>query len=173
MKPNQTPGAMPPIAVTLQALADLRRAADTGLSSRGDRRSEPVSRPTEEIKPLHILVVEGDPMIGPLLAEMLEELGHVVCAVEVNAADAVIAAKRWYPDLIIIDVGFGEASGIAAVRAILEEGFVPHVVVTGDLLRSLSLGPDAVLVQKPYRASDLVAAIAQAIGDGSSLEKGG
>ena len=38
------------------------------------------------MKPLRILVVEDDLMIGPLLAEMLEDLGHVVCAVEVDAA---------------------------------------------------------------------------------------
>jgi DNA-binding response OmpR family regulator len=120
------------------------------------------------MKPLRILVVEDDLMIGPLLAEMLEELGHVVCAVEVDAAAAVAAARRCHPDLMIVDVGLGEASGIAAVKEILKEGFVPHVFVTGDIVRGLSLGPDAVLIQKPYRGADLVAAIARAIGSRAS-----
>ena len=115
-------------------------------------------------KPLRVLVVEDDLMIGPLLAEMLEDLGHIVCAVEVSAAAAVAAALRYHPDLMIVDVGLGEASGIAAVEEILREGFVPHVFVTGDLVRNLSLGPDAVLLQKPYRGSDIVAAIARAVG---------
>ena len=114
--------------------------------------------------PLRILVVEDDPMIGPLLAEILEDLGHFVCAVEVDAAKAVAAAARLHPDLMIVDVGLGEVSGVAAVKAILKEGFVPHVFVTGDLVRNLSLGPDAVLLQKPYRDSDIVAAIARAVG---------
>ena len=57
-----------------------------------------------------------------------------------------------------------EVSGVAAVREILRDGFVPHVFVTGDLVRNLSLGPDAVLLQKPYRGSDLVAAITRAVG---------
>jgi len=114
--------------------------------------------------PLSILVVEDDPMIGPLLAEILEDLGHIVCAVEVDAANAVAAAARFHPDLMIVDVGLGEVSGVAAVRAILREGFVPHVFVTGDLIRNLSLGPDAVLLQKPYLGSDIVAAIARAVG---------
>ena len=116
------------------------------------------------MNPLCILVVEDDPMIGPLLAEILEDLGHFVCAVEVDAAKAVAAAARFHPDLMIVDVGLGEVSGVAAVRAILREGFVPHVFVTGDLVKNLSLGPDAVLLQKPYRDSDIVAAIARAVG---------
>ena len=65
---------------------------------------------------------------------------------------------------MIVDVGLGDVSGVAAVKAILKGGFVPHVFVTGDLVRNLSLGPDAVLLQKPYRESDIVAAIARAVG---------
>jgi hypothetical protein len=48
---------------------------------------------------------------------------------------------------------------------------VPHVFVTGDGLRGLSLGPEAVLIQKPYRISDLAAAIARAI-DGKAKRDG-
>ena len=103
-------------------------------------------------------------MIGPLLAEMLEDLGHIVCAVEVDAANAVAAAARFHPDLMIVDVGLGRVSGVAAVKEILRQGFVPHVFVTGDLLGNLSLGPDAVLIQKPYRCPEIVAAIARAVG---------
>ncbi len=115
------------------------------------------------MKALRILVVEDDVMIGGLLAETLEDLGHVVCGVETNAANAVAAAARCRPDLMIVDVGLGEASGIAAVNEILRGGFVPHVFATGDALRDLSLGPDAVLIQKPFRGPDIVHAIERAI----------
>lgn len=115
------------------------------------------------VQPLRILVVEDDPMIGPLLAEMLEDMGHVVCAVEVNVVNAVAAASRCRPDLMIVDVGLGETSGIAAVKEILTSGFVPHVFVTGDVLRNLALGAGAVLIQKPYRRSEIVSAIQRAI----------
>lgn len=97
-----------------------------------------------------------------LLAELLEEFGHVVCAVEVDAAAAVAAARRCHPDLMIVDVGLGEASGIAAVKEILRR-LRAACLRDRDILTRLSLGPDAVLVQKPYRGSDLVAAIARAI----------
>jgi two-component system, response regulator PdtaR len=115
------------------------------------------------MRTLRILVVEDDAMIGGLLAETLEDLGHVVCAVETNAANAVAAAARHHPDLMIVDIGLGEASGIAAVREILQSGFVPHVFATGDALRHLSLGPNAVLIQKPFRGPDIVYAIERAL----------
>jgi CheY-like chemotaxis protein len=30
------------------------------------------------MRPLRVLVVEDDPLVGPLLAEVLEDIGHVV-----------------------------------------------------------------------------------------------
>jgi CheY-like chemotaxis protein len=115
------------------------------------------------MKALRILVVEDDVMIGGLLAETLEDLGYVVCAVETNAVNAVAAAARHHPDLMIVDVGLGEGSGVAAVNEILRGGFVPHVFATGDALRDLSLGPEAVLIQKPFRGPDIVHAIERAL----------
>jgi len=114
------------------------------------------------MRPLRILVVEDDVMIGPLLAEMLEDLGHVVCGWEVDAANAMALAALCHPDLMIIDIALGDVNGVAAVKDILASGLVPHVFVTGDLLRDLALGPDAVLIQKPFRGSDIAAAIQRA-----------
>jgi CheY-like chemotaxis protein len=128
-------------------------------------RQEQAPRGQEDkpMKALRILVVEDDAMIGELLAETLEDLGHFVCAVETNAANAVDAAACHCPDLMIVDVGLGEASGVAAVNEILRGGFVPHVFVTGDALRDVSLGSHAVLIQKPFRESDIVQAIERAL----------
>jgi len=123
------------------------------------------------MRPLRVLVVEDDPMIGPLLAEVLEDLGHVVVAVEIDADAAVATARDCRPDLMIVDIGLGERSGVAAVREILRDGFVPHVFVTGDLLGNLDLGPDAVLMQKPYRRADIVAAIARVIGGAAEKDE--
>jgi len=166
MKPIRGDSLAPHIAVMFAELERISRTEEG--PSVGDRVLDQPRGRGEAMKPLRILVVENDLMIGPLLAELLEDLGHVVCAVEVDAGAAVAAAKRCHPDLMIVDVGLGEASGIAAVKEILKEGFVPHVFVTGDVLRGLSLGPDAVLIQKPYRAPDIVAAIARAIGGRAS-----
>ena len=115
------------------------------------------------MKTLRILIVEDDETIGELLAEMLEELGHTVCAVETKAADAAATAAGCHPDLMIVDIGLGKTSGVAMVKDVLRGGFVPHVFVTGDALGGLSLGPDAVLIQKPFRERDIVQAIQRAL----------
>jgi CheY-like chemotaxis protein len=115
------------------------------------------------MKALRTLVVEDDAIIGGLLAEALEGLGHTVCAVETNVAKAVAAASHWRPDLMIVDVGLGEASGFVAVKEILRSRFVPHVFVTGNAVRGMPLGPDTVLIQKPFRVSDLERAIQRAL----------
>jgi two-component system, response regulator PdtaR len=112
---------------------------------------------------LRTLVVEDDAMIGGLLAETLEGLGHAVCAVENNVTNAVAAASHWRPDLMIVDVGLGEASGVLAVKEILRSRFVPNVFVTGNAVRGVPLGPETVLVQKPFRVSDLERAIQRAL----------
>jgi two-component system, response regulator PdtaR len=121
--------------------------------------------------PLRVLVVEDDPMIGPLLAEVLEDLGHVVVAVEADADAAVATARDRRPDLLIVDIMLGEQSGIEAVRQILRDGFVPHAFVTGDRLNNLDLGPAAALIQKPYRRHDIVAAISRVIGGAARREE--
>ena len=122
------------------------------------------------MKALRTLVVEDDAMIGGLLAETLEGLGHTVCAVESNVANAAAAASHWRPDLMIVDVGPGQASGVAAVKEILRSGFVPHVFVTGGTLRGLPVGPETVLIQKPFRVSDLEQAIQRALASARAFD---
>ena len=70
------------------------------------------------------------------------------------------------PDLMIVDVGLGEASGVVAVKEIFRGGFVPHVFVTGASVRGMPLGPETVLIQKPFRVSDLEQAIKRALAAG-------
>jgi N-hydroxyarylamine O-acetyltransferase len=114
------------------------------------------------MKALRILVVEDDVMIGMLLAEMLKEMGHDVCAIEATEADAVTAAVRCRPDLIV-DAWLGDGSGVAAVEKIRSTGSIPHLFVSGDISRVKALRPGAVVVQKPFREADLARAIQRAL----------
>jgi CheY-like chemotaxis protein len=112
---------------------------------------------------LRVLVVEDDAVIGALLAEMLEGMGHDVCAVEATEADAVTAAARCKPDLMIVDVRLGEGSGVSAVDEIYRAGPVPHVFVSADVSRLQALRPNAAIIQKPYREADLARVIQRAL----------
>jgi CheY-like chemotaxis protein len=113
------------------------------------------------IAPLRILLVEDDAIIAVLTAETLQSMGHEVCTVA-NEADAVSAAARERPDLLIVDAHLSEGSGLNAVRRILLNGPVPHIFVSGDVLSAEQLNPSAILLQKPFQEKDLARAISQA-----------
>jgi len=116
------------------------------------------------MKALRILVVEDEPLIGMLLAEVLTGMGHDVCAIEATEAGAVTAAARHEPDLMIVDSRLAVGSGVSAVAKILLTGFIPHVFVTGDALTGPALSSRAVVIRKPFRDSDLVRAMQRALG---------
>jgi CheY-like chemotaxis protein len=113
---------------------------------------------------LEVLIVEDEPLIAALVADILEELGHHVCAMESTEAGAVAAALKWRPQLMIVDAGLARGSGIVAVQTILRTGFVPHIFVSGDRLPGSELDSRAVVLQKPFRDSDLAVAIGRALG---------
>ena len=52
-----------------------------------------------------------------------------------------------------------DRSGIYAVEEIRRTGPVPHLFVSGDTSRLKALRPDAVVMQEPFRESDLARAI--------------
>ena len=68
------------------------------------------------MRALRVLVVEDNAIIGMLLAEVLAGMGHDVCAIEATEADAVTAAARCRPDLMIVDVQLGDGSGAFAIE---------------------------------------------------------
>jgi CheY-like chemotaxis protein len=119
--------------------------------------------PVTAVSALRIMIVEDEAINAMLLAEVLEDLGHAVCAIEPTEAGAVLAAARCRPDLMIVDAMLGEGSGIAAVATILRSGPVPHLFTSGDVARVAAQRPDAVMLQKPFRIADLTAAIERAL----------
>jgi len=113
----------------------------------------------ELMKALRVLVIEDDALIAMLLAELLAGMGHDVCATAATEAEAVSAAARHRPDLMIVDAGLGRGSGVAAVEEILRAGPIAHVFVSGDAGSVRTRQPDAVVVRKPFREAELARAI--------------
>jgi CheY-like chemotaxis protein len=118
----------------------------------------------EPLKALRILVMEDETILAMLLADVLVEMGHEVCATEATEAGAVAAAVRCKPDLMIVDARLRDGSGVAAVEKILKRGFIPHVFVSGETSSVRALRPGAVVIQKPFREPDLARAIQRALG---------
>ena len=115
------------------------------------------------MNPLRVLIVEDEAMIAMLLKEVLTEMGHNVCGTEPTESGAVTAALEGRPDLMIVDAHLRDGSGVSAVERILSSRFIPHVFVSGDLLRGQALSPRAVVIQKPFCEPDLARAIERAI----------
>ena len=114
---------------------------------------------TPRARSLRILVLEDDAIIGMLLAEMLEEMGHEVCAIEATETRAISAASRCKPELMIVDARLRHGSGISAVDKICLAEPVPHLFLSGDVSGVRAMRPHAIVVQKPFREGDLAKAI--------------
>ena len=115
------------------------------------------------MKKLRVMIVEDDRSIADLLAELVEALGHEVCAIESSESGAVAAAARSKPDLMIIDAHLRQGSGIGAVETITRSAHVPHIYVTGNASAVRMMKPIATVLQKPYFELDLVLAIQSAL----------
>ncbi len=106
------------------------------------------------MRPLRILIVEDDAMVAMVLADMLVDQQHEICGIVATESDAVSAAARCKPDMMIIDVTLRAGSGVAAVETIRRSGPIPYVMMSGAGLKS-----DAVMLRKPFREADLVRAM--------------
>jgi DNA-binding response OmpR family regulator len=117
----------------------------------------------ELMKALRVLVIEDDALIALLLAELLAGMGYDVCATAATEAEAVNAAARHRPDLMIVDAGLGRGSGVSAVEEIQRGGPVAHLFISGDAGRVRTRKPGAVVVRKPFRKAELARAIDMAL----------
>jgi DNA-binding response OmpR family regulator len=111
------------------------------------------------MKSLRILIVEDEAIIGVLLAEVLAGMGHDVCGIATTETEAVAIEAQSCPDLLIVDAGLRDGSGVGAVAEILRARSVPHIFITGDLAGVRALKPDAMVLEKPFLESDLIRAI--------------
>ncbi len=115
------------------------------------------------MRPLRVLIIEDEALIALLFAEVLSELGHESCASERTEAGAIAAAARYQPELIISDLRLQDGNGLGAMTSILSAGFIPHIIVSGDIPEKSRFSPAAVLVQKPFNETQLVEAIERAM----------
>lgn len=106
-----------------------------------------------------IMVVEDDPIIGLDIADILEMHGAVVIG-PFTTRTAALQALEEPPDAALLDINLGrETSADVAIR--LTELDVPHMVLSGQI-DSSALGAafsQATVMQKPFRESDLIAAL--------------
>lgn len=105
---------------------------------------------------LRVLMVEDNAFVSALIAEVLAGLGYDVCGTAGTELDAIKAAARLSPDLMIVDVGLPLGDGVSAMDAILRSTAMPHIFMTGGSRRALP--SDATVLSKPFGKAGLTAA---------------
>lgn len=114
---------------------------------------------------MHALIIEDEPFIAMSIEEILRTCGFTSFDLAASADEAISAAKLNCPDLITADVDLKPGSGIDAVNVICSGPPIPVVFITGSPTELRSRLPQHRMVEKPFTASDVVAAVKSALGD--------
>lgn len=109
-----------------------------------------------------ILLVEDEQAITEPLAEALEREGFLPTVAE-TAADAMESAAGSTPDLVLLDIGLPDGSGLDVCRELRRESEVPIIMLTArgseaDRVAGLELGADDYIV-KPFSAREVMARV--------------
>jgi CheY-like chemotaxis protein len=128
--------------------------------------SENVTQPVPAAS-LRILVVDDNIDAAEMLKLLLEAMGHEVC-VEYGALRALEQAKRYTPQVCLIDIGLPEIDGNEVARRLRkqsENATAVLIAVTGyghdsDRVSSLAAGFDHHLV-KPVDTSALTSVLSE------------
>ncbi len=111
---------------------------------------------------MHLLVVEDDPRLGPLLRRLLEADRHVVELAADGETGLELAEGIPGLDAVVLDIGLPKLSGLEVARRVRAGGSrVPILMLTardtvGDRVTGLDAGADDYLV-KPFAYQELAA----------------
>jgi two-component system, NarL family, response regulator DevR len=132
------------------------------------------AHPPSVAKTLRLLIVDDHEVVRQGLVALLDRReGFQVVAEAANVAEAIEQARRFEPDIVIMDVRLPDGSGIEACREIRAELPSTRVVMLTSypdeeaVLSAIVAGAAGYLL-KQVRARDLVAAL-EAVGRGESL----
>jgi DNA-binding NarL/FixJ family response regulator len=127
-----------------------------------------------EARPLRLLVVDDHELVRQGLVSLLDRREHFQVVAEAGtAAEAVEMARKFEPDLVVMDVRLPDGSGIEACREIRAEFPATRVVILTSypdeeaVLSAIIAGASGYLL-KQMRSRDLVSAL-ESVGRGESL----
>ena len=109
-----------------------------------------------------ILVVDDDPAIAEMLTMVMEREGFDTVVVD-DGLEAVKAAERENPDLILLDLMLPGMGGVDVCRTVRETSAVPIIMLTAktdtvDVVLGLESGADDYVTQ-PFKPKELVARV--------------
>ena len=113
-----------------------------------------------------VLVIDDEPPILRFLRTSLTAVGYRVVTAE-NAANALAALATEKPDVVILDLGLPDRSGVELITEIRRKSPVPIIVLSArsderSKVEALDLGADD-FVGKPFGMAELMARIRAAL----------
>jgi CheY-like chemotaxis protein len=113
-----------------------------------------------------VLIIEDEPVIAADIEALVRELGHKISDVVATRGEAVEAARRKAPGLVLADIQLADgSSGVDAVKDILAEHDAPVIFITAFPERLLTgeRPEPTFLITKPFQPETVKAAIGQAL----------
>ena len=111
----------------------------------------------------HALIIEDEALLAFAVEEALNEIGYASFEIAASMAEAIAAAERQCPDLIVADHRILDGTGTEAVMTICSDRVTPVVFVTGSGPEVRAHLPDALVVAKPMTQPLLEAAVQSAV----------
>jgi two-component system KDP operon response regulator KdpE len=121
---------------------------------------------TETAPQLSVMVIDDEPQIQRLLTILLESEGYRVTAADTGKDGLAASAQRRH-DLIILDLGLPDLSGISVLKQIREWTQTPVIILTvqdaeSEKIEALDSGADD-YVTKPFNSGELLARLRAAL----------
>lgn len=106
----------------------------------------------------NILVVEDDRIVARDIRQQLEAMGHAVCAVTADGANAPALASASKADIVLMDIRLsGPVDGIQAAQTIREQCDIPVIFLTAyaddETIRRANLTEPFGYLLKPFETT--------------------
>jgi DNA-binding NarL/FixJ family response regulator len=126
----------------------------------GERSPDKAAQP-------RVLIVEDEGLVAMNMESALAEEGFAIVGIVDNEIDAVAAAERLKPDVILMDITLRDGDGISAARTILKTLDTRIVFVSGNsdpqtLAAAQELRP-AAFIRKPFVSDSLARLVRTAL----------
>jgi PAS domain S-box-containing protein len=127
----------------------------------------------QQVEGGNALLVEDNPDVAEVTAQLIEQLGYTVQTVD-NAQAALDLVERVPFQIVVSDIVMaGSMDGLALVQALRRrQADLPIVLVTGYSSSAAAAEAEFTVLRKPFLLSELSRAIAKALGEARAPKAG-
>lgn len=137
---------------------------------RKEKKSEKITKNKEFKKVMKILIVEDEQVLAKVLKEKFDKAGFET-KVSGDGDAAVVDAKNFLPEIIILDLVLPKKSGFEVLKEIKagpETKTIPVIVVSNlgedsDIKKALSLGAKDYFVKSQHPINEIIEKVKSAI----------